>query len=212
MDETLRIIRHLYGEDPDPEDLLRRLEDDPAIARELREMQEVKTLLDRKPNPGPDPAVLDTLTQAAADAAAKRPVSGSTTGADPASDAGDDSESARAPDRASQTPISPAPSRAPSRRSGMSRRLQQAAVIAAAVMLLVLGWWQIQPTAPTSQTTANTQALQDLPPAARDLPEWDEGDDVVRLHRRLEVVNARSAPPSSWNSRSTLVPTESRRP
>jgi len=212
MDETLRIIRHLYGEDPDPEDLLRRLEDDPAIARELREMQEVKTLLDRKPNPSPDPAVLDTLTQAAADAAAGRPVSGSTTGADPASDAGDDSESRRAPDRASRAPTSPAPSRAPARRSGMSRRLQQAAVVAVAVMLLVLGWWQMQPTAPASQTTANTQALQDLPPAARDLPEWDEGDDVVRLHRRLEVVNARSAPPSSWNSRSTLVPTESRRP
>lgn len=207
MDETLRIIRHLYGEEPDPDDLLRRLEDDPAVARELREMQEVKTLLDRKPTASPNPAVLDTLTQAAADAAEGRPVSGSTTLSDSASTSAGDSEPARAPDRASR-----APSRAPSRRSGMSRRLQQAAVVAAAVLLLVLGWWQIQPTAPTSQTTANTQALQDLPPAVRDLPEWDEGDDVVRLHRRLEVVNARSAPPSSWNSRSTVVPAESRRP
>ncbi|NBC87134.1 MAG: hypothetical protein GVY25_13170 [Bacteroidetes bacterium] len=189
MDETLRIVRHLYGEEPDPEDLRRRLRNDPALAREHDELAEVKELLDRKSTARPDASVLDSITEAAA--AAAEPT------ASPAPAARRDRQPVGRSDRSSST---------------LSRRLQQASLAAALVLVAALGWWQLDTEEPASTAPVSAQTESQLPPAARDLPEWDEGDDVVRLHRRLEVVNARSAPPTSWNDRSGLIPAQSTRP
>lgn len=193
MDETLRIVRHLYGEEPDPEALKRRLTEDPALAREHDELAQVKAMLDEKPPSRPDASVLDAITAAAADAAGSEP-------------------SGR-PSRADREPVARTDDRAQPSGSRLSRRLQQASLVAAAVLIAALGWWQLDDTtSSTSTEPIRAQTEQQLPPAARDLPDWDEGDDVVRLHRQLQVVNARSAPPSSWNGRSAVIPAQSSRP
>ncbi|PEN14191.1 hypothetical protein CRI94_03890 [Longibacter salinarum] len=191
MDETLRIIRHLYGEEPDPQDLQRAMKEDPALAREYNDLAEVKTLLDKKEPARPDASVLDAITEAAADASASHEVS--------------------------DTPDRPRVDREPVSggdrdRSRISRRLQQAGVAAAVLLLVAIGWWQIDMDDSASSVQISAQTERQLPAANRDLPDWDEGDDVVRLHRRLEVVNARSASPTSWNDRPDLIPTQSRRP
>lgn len=203
MNETLRIVRHLYGEEPDAEDLERRVRADPSLAQELDEMREVKAMLDKKSPQRPDASVIDAIVAEAAHAASDA------SRTDPS---GTDNASFSRADR------SPEPSesreRSAQRRSGLSRRLQQASLAAALILVAALGVWQFQPADDASPVRAQTdqQLERQLPPAVRDLPDWDEGDDVVRLHRRLEVVNARSAPSPSWNDSPGLIPVQSTRP
>lgn len=195
MDETLRIYRHLYGEEPDADDFERRIREMPDLARELDSMREVKAMLDEKPPQRPDASVVDAIVAEAARAASdSRPSRPSRPEASPRSDR------SRAERSAAQ-------------RSGVSRRLQQVGLAAALVLVAAIGIWQYQ-TAPNTESTAPISAdiEQQLPPAARDLPDWDEGDDVVRLHRRLEVVNARSASSSSWSGQPAVIPAQSQRP
>jgi hypothetical protein len=202
MDETLRIYRHLYGEEPDADDFERRIRETPDLARELDSMREVKAMLDEKPPQRPDASVVDAIVAEAARAASDNAPSPSTKTA--------------SPDRAARDQVSrdhASRDRSASQRSGLSRRLQQVGLAAALILFAAIGIWQYQ-TAPNTESTAPISAdvNQQLPPAARDLPDWDEGDDVVRLHRRLEVVNARSASPSSWSSRPAIISAQSQRP
>jgi hypothetical protein len=203
MDETLRIVRHLYGEEPDADDFERRVRETPDLARELDSLREVKALLDEKPPQRPDASVVNAVVAEAARAASNSPVSNS-----PASSP---APAART-DRTSRDRT--AGDRSASQRSGLSRRLQQVGLAAALILVAALGLWQFQtpPTDADSSARISAEIEQQLPPAARDLPDWDEGDDVVRLHRRLEVVNARSASPSSWSSQPAMIPAQSQRP
>lgn len=193
MDETLRIVRHLYGEEPDADDFERRIREQPDLARELDSMREVKDLLDAKPPQRPDASVVDAIVAEAARAASDT-----------------DSSRSASPDRTDRAPSD----RSASQRSGLSRRLQQAGLAAALILVAALGLWQFQSssTSDDSATGISAEVEQQLPPATRDLPEWDEGDDVVRLHQRLEVVNARSASTSSWSSQPAIIPAQSQRP
>lgn len=207
MDETLRIVRHLYGEEPDADDFERRLRDTPELARELDSLREVKALLDEKPPQRPNASVVDAIVAEAA-----RATSDSATSTPASSDHTSKAAPAARTDRASRDR---APRDRPAtQRSGLSRRLQQAGLATALILVAALGLWQFQSTPTDADSTARISAEMEeqLPPAARDLPDWDEGDDVVRLHRRLEVVNARSASPSSWSSQPAVIPAQSQRP
>ncbi len=65
MDETLRIVHHLYGEDTDPADLRRLLEDE-ALRQEYEALSEVKFHLDHRKRARPDAQVIDRIVAAAA--------------------------------------------------------------------------------------------------------------------------------------------------
>ena len=216
MNETLRIVRHLYGEEPNADDLEQRLREDPGLAQELDEMREVKAMLDKKSSQRPDASVIDAIVAEAARATSDRTASDAS-GTDSLADRSPEPRTPR--DRpARERPIDEhsADERPAQRRSKFSRRLQQASLAAALILVAALGVWQFQsqPADDTSAVRAQTdqQLERQLPPAVRDLPDWDEGDDVVRLHRRLEVVNARSAPSPSWNDSPGFIPAQSRRP
>lgn len=205
MEETLRIIRQLYDEESDEGDLERRLDRDPALRHEREALREVKAHLDRRTPERPSPSTIDDIVAHAGEAA--RRSRASTNGA------------------ADREAVSPGARRdrkaSPGSRS-ISRRLQAVAGVLGLVLVTALGWWQIAPDAPEALRSPSAEATapngiaprsaDGLPPAVRDLPDWDEGDDVVRLHRRLEVVNARSRPPSAWDDRPALVPADQVRP
>jgi len=207
MDETLRIVRHLYGEEPDADDFERRVRETPNLARELDSLREVKALLDEKPPQRPDASVVDTIVAEAARAASNNAATDNAS-----SDLAPAATPAARTDRAPRDRT--AGDRSASQRSGLSRRLQRVGLAAALILVAALGLWQFQSpsTDADSATRISAEMEQQLPPAARDLPDWDEGDDVVRLHRRLEVVNARSASPSSWSSQPAMIPAQSQRP
>jgi aspartyl/asparaginyl-tRNA synthetase len=125
----------------------------------------VKQVLDRRSTPSPDPVVVDRVVEHAAEAARE-----------------DDARSPM-PDRAARAP-----------QRGWGRRVQTAS--AALVLLLVvgLGWWQLRPAGTTGETSAPQAATSgsEQVQEADAVPEWDDRDEVVRLHRRIEVLRTRS--------------------
>jgi hypothetical protein len=174
MDDRHRLLQHLYGERPLSERLARRLDTDPDLRREYEGMRDTKAALDRRPAAGPDPDAVDRVLQASR----SRP--------DPRPD-----------DR---------PPRRPDRRA-LRRRLPVAAGLA---VLLAAAWiWSLGPAGPapapppaesvavsypSAGLTAPSQPAVASGPA---VPTWDRGAEVVRLHRRLNLVRARSAP-AEW--------------
>lgn len=214
MDETLRIIRQLYDEESDEGDLERRLDRDPALRREREALREVKAHLDRRTPERPSPSTIDDVVAHAGEAARRShasPIAADPNAADP-----------NAADREAVHPDARRDRKASPGSRSISRRLQAVAGVLGVVLVTALGWWQIAPNAPDTLRSPSAEATapngiaprnaDGLPPAVRDLPDWDEGDDVVRLHRRLEVVNARSRPPSAWDDRPALVPADQVRP
>lgn len=204
MDETLRIIRHLYDEesDGDARDALeRRLSEDKALRREYDVLRSTKDALDRRPADGPDPDVVDRIVAAAADASRRSDRVTS-----------DSSHNGRVPGARDDR----SPRRSDARRAAdasaeasWTRRLRWGAATLAVVLAVSIGWWTGGPTASEwSASTAETPSAASAPASqeraadaraeSADLPAWDEGDEVVRLHRRIELVQARSAP-SQWN-------------
>jgi len=175
MDDTLYLIQSLYGEDVDDPDLARRVAEDEALRDEYERLRQTKEALDRRSSPSPDPAVVDRVVDHAATAARE-------------AGAGDASNGP-APDR---------PARTPSR--SQDRRLQGASAALAVILVLGLGWWQLGPGAPDgSSATANESTPQQVESAAGgaqaqsdEIPEWDDRQEVVRLHRRVEMLRSRS--------------------
>jgi len=176
MDDTLRFIQSLYDEDVDDADLGRRVADDDALREECERLRQTKEALDRRSTPSPDPAVVDCVVDHAATAARG-------------------TDSGASPDRAA----SDRPARPPTRPH--SRRLQGASAVLAVVLLLGLGWWQLRPSGPdASGATASDPAPQQAEsvPAgggqaqSDEIPEWDDRQEVVRLHRRVEMLRSRS--------------------
>jgi hypothetical protein len=171
MDDSLRIIQYLYGEDVDDPDFPRRVAEDEELRREFDRLQETKDALDRRSLPSPDATVVDRVVDRAAEAAR---------------DEGPD----RAPDRTA---------RAPERR--WTRRLQNAGAALALLLALGIGWWYVPDADAPAETTAqnstaqqaqSTPAAAETDQAADQLPEWDDSDEVVRLHQRIELLQTQS--------------------
>jgi hypothetical protein len=171
MDDSLRIIQYLYGDEVDDPDFPRRVAENDELRREFDQLQDTKAALDRRSPPSPDPDVVDRVVDRAAEAA--RP-------AEPTE---------RAPDRTA---------RAPNR--SWTRRLQNAGAAAALLLALGIGWWYApSDSGPAANPAASASAAQQADAAtassAQDeesLPEWDDRDEVVRLHRRIEALQTQS--------------------
>lgn len=205
MDESLRLIEYLYDEVSveDAEAIERRLADDDTLRSEFEELRAAKTELDRRAaqrsSASPDPLVVDQVVAAAGEAARAR---------------GTDRNRPARGRRTDRDAREGTPS--------LARRLQLASAALAVVLLVGVGWWQwTGEQVPAAGTTANGPALEQMldratqgaDPARRldgtalqgtaqrtaQVPEWDEGDEVVRLHRRIELLQSRSTP-TQWNA------------
>lgn len=186
MDNELRLIQYLYGEEERPEDVERLLAADEALRAEYRRLHAVKEQLDARSPSRPDAAVVDEVVNAAAKAAPA-----------PAS--------SRRADRPRRDREPAAPQRTP-----WHRVLRVTAALAVLLVGVSIGVWQweggvLAPSAssdPAASTSATADTRNEAAPAATSdeasIPDWDEADDVVRLHRHIETLQARSSP-SSWD-------------
>lgn len=172
MDDTLRILQYVYEEEVDDPSFVRRVDEDDELRREYERLRETKQVLDRRSPPSPDPAVVDRVVERAADAAREHGANGPM------------------PDRAARSP-----------ERGWSRRLQTAGAALTLLLVVGLGWWQLRPdgTTPTSATgEAPTSQAEAAAPGSEQVqeadavPEWDDREEVVRLHRGIEVLRTRS--------------------
>lgn len=181
MDDTLRLIRYLYGEDVDGSELERRLAEDDELRREYERLRDVKQSLDRRPSQRPDSEVVDRVVREARTAAVPSSVGG----------AGSDREP-RAPDRS------------------WNRRLQAVTAGLALVLVLGLAWWRLPADPTTSESAPQTaqRAIERAPASSDDatlddVPAWDDSEELIRIHRNIERLQARSEP-SSWGTLQTV--------
>jgi len=180
MDDRLRLIQYLYGEEVDESALARRLFEDEDLCREYERLSATKRTLDDRPARQPDPAVVDQVVNKARTAA-----------------------------QSSGSPTEDRPARAPSR--PWTRRLQTVSAGLALVLLIGLGWWQgggmvDDPVAESANSNALSGPPQQAPttadtrPSDADaIPAWDDGEELIRIQRRIERLQARSAP-DRWGS------------
>ncbi len=212
MDETLHILHHLYGEETDPAELRRLLEDE-ALREEYEALSEVKFHLDHRKRARPDAQVIDRIV--AAVATPQRGVS-----------------ARKRHDRAAR----------PGRATRRFRAIGAVSAVLAVVLAVGIGLDQFQSfipsasqsdavmeapaaekvesfarevpaTAGTRQPLAlrleeNRAARPDTPAPAefevgfldddlaeeakKAVPSWDEADELLRVHRRIEMIRARS--------------------
>ena len=180
MDDRLRLIRYLYDEEVDESALARRLSDDPDLYREYEELAATKRALDDRPARQPDAAVVDQVVNEAR------------TAAPPAAPPSEDR-----------------PARAPSH--AWTRRLQPASAALALLLVIGLGWWQgggtsDGPVADSATPGAIDGTSQQAPATAESqtrgadaVPAWDDGEELIRIQRRIDRLQARSAP-DRWGS------------
>lgn len=189
MDDRLRIIQYLYGEDVDDAKIAYRLSEDGDLYREYEQLRRTKKDLDTRPSHQPDPAVVDEVVDTARAAAQESAAS-----------------SQLEEDR---------PARPPSCR--WAGRLQTASAALAMVLLVGLGWWQgaVAPEGTPAISNELTDVTQGTAPAAgqqsntaQAVPAWDDGDELVRIHRRIERLQAQSTP-NRWG---TFQQVDQRRP
>ncbi|MFB6097811.1 MAG: hypothetical protein ABEK84_01595 [Salinibacter sp.] len=188
MDDPLRLIQYLYDEEIDDATFARRLVEDEALYREYEQLRRAKERMEERPARRPDPAVVDDVVEKARAAAQESSVSPRL---------GQD-RSARAPDRA------------------WTRRLQTASAALALVLLVGLGWWQGANRSAESAAGPRPETAQRVTPTASQaerteataVPAWDDSDELVRIHRRIEQIRAHSGP-NSWG---TLQPVNRTRP
>jgi len=184
MDDSLRLIQHLYGEDVDDPAFDHRLTEDDALREEYEQLQETKDALDRRSSPSPAPTVVDDIVEQAADAAKNGPAS---------------SPSDRAANRPAQAP-----------KRAWTQRLQGASAALAVLLIVGLGWWQLRSYSPESSTASTTPSSTkqqsasaatgtEQDPEARSIPEWDDRDEMVRLHQRIQQLRSRSGA-DAWGS------------
>jgi len=181
MDDRLRLIRYLYDEEVDESALARRLSDDKALYREYEELAATKRALDDRPARQPDAAVVDQVV-----------------------------DDARTAARSPAAPTEDRPARAPSH--AWTRRLQPASAALALLLVIGLGWWQgggmsDGPVADSVTPGAIDASAQQAPATAAEtqtrdadaVPAWDDGDELIRIQRRIDRLQARSAP-DRWGS------------
>lgn len=176
MDKQLQLIAHLYDEANGDCEPLRELLKDPELASEYRALSEARFAVDHGPRVRPDPSVVNAIVRKASVA-----TSGSLARAD----------------------------RAPLRRLGRRHRLVAAGLALAAVVALtvMVRPWDMLPDTRSMPTVAENpfdfavpaeSLLRALPPSAAptatavrsSIPEWDSGDDLRRLSRRIESLQA----------------------
>ncbi len=184
MDNELRLIQYLYGDEERPEDVERLLAADEALRAEYRRLHAVKEQLDARAPSRPDAAVVDEVVNAAAKAALAP-------------------SSSQRVDRPRRDREPAAPQRTP-----WHRVLRVTAALAVLLVGVGVGVWQWEggvlapsaPSDPAASTSATADAQDEAAPSSDEasIPDWDEGDDVVRLHRYIETLQARSSP-SSWD-------------
>lgn len=183
MDDTLRLIRYLYGEEADESEVERRLEKDKELRREYERLRNVKKHLDRRRPCRPDRDVVDRIVQEARTATESS-----------------DAEALDASDRAPRGPD-----------RSWSRRLQAVSAGLALVLVLGLAWWRLpldpgssaQSTQPTAQreVVRTRGAVGEQTPD--DVPAWDDSDELVRIQQNIERLQARSGP-NSWGTLQTV--------
>lgn len=191
MNDRLRLIQYLYDEDDAAAAPERWRGEDASLSREYEALRETKEALDRRPARSPDPEVIDRVV-ARAEAAA---------------------QSASEP--AAPTDRSPAADRPP--RAGEARRMRRLRGVSAAIAVLLMagiGWWAVSGTvggdgpAPGSVVNATTQpAAEGASGDEQAIPAWDDRDEFVRLHSRIERLQTQSQI-ETWDGR--LQPVQSR--
>lgn len=174
MDNELRLIRYLYGEEEHPEEVERLLAADSALRAEYRRLKATKDRLDARSPQRPDAAVVDRIVAAAERSAPTRP-------------------------RTDREPVTR--SRSPQRRVlGVTSIL---AVVLVVVGVGVAQWDGRTFEVPTLETLVDAQSATETQGEVAEeaaLPEWDEpNDDVARLHHYIETLHVRSSP-DSWDS------------
>jgi hypothetical protein len=181
MDDPLRLIRYLYGEDEDESTVARRLSEDEALCREYERLRETKERLDDRPARRPDPAVVDQVVETARSATQRSP--------------------------STARPDGDRPARPPTR--SWTRRLQMVGAALALGLFVGIGWLQLpgpseEPTAGSATGELDATAQQTVPAAADErrrgadtVPAWDESDELIRINRRLEQLQTQSGP-NSW--------------
>lgn len=188
MDDRLRLLQHLYDEDDDPATLRQQLAEEEGLRREYDDLRETKAVLDRAPSHSPHADVVDRVV-ARAEAATQATDSPSA----PSAGRREADRSARAP--------SPE----------WTRRLQGVSAAVAVVLLAGIGWWGVTggldgtggvAETPAPQATAGGQAAQAM-------PEWDDRDELVRIHRRIELLRSQDQM-GSWGG--DLQPVQATRP
>lgn len=192
MDDPLRLIQYLYGEDEDASTVARRLSEDEALYREYERLRETKERLDHRPARRPDPAVVDQVVETARTAAQHSP--------------------------STARPDGDRPARPPTR--SWSRRLQMVGTALALGLLVGIGWFQLPGTSEESAAGSaaderGATAEQTAPATAEErrsatdaVPAWDDSDELIRINRRIERLQTQSGP-DSWG---TLQPVDRRRP
>jgi hypothetical protein len=192
MDDPLRLIQYLYGEDEDESTVARRLSEDEALYREYERLRETKERLDDRPARRPDPAVVDEVVDTARAAA---------------------QSSSPTP-----RPDEDRPARPPTR--SWTRRLQMVGTALALGLFVGVGWWQLPETVDESTAVSAPDGLaptasQSAPATTEErrgstdaVPAWDDSDDLVRINRRIERLQTQSGS-DSWG---TLQSVDRRRP
>lgn len=174
MDDSLRLIQYLYDENVDEAAIARRLSEDEDLYCEYERLRATKERLDERPSRRPDAGVVDRVVEEARTAA---------------------QDASPAPRRHGDRSAHP-PTRT------WNRRLQTASATLALVLLVGLGWWQWPNTSdPSTAVSSPETAQRTTPPPAetRDgrmeqVPAWDDSDELVRIHRRIEQLRAHSTP------------------
>lgn len=183
MDDRLRILRYLYDEDVDDPTFRHRLTEDGSLYREYEQFRQTKEDLDRRPSRRPDPAVVDDVV-----------------------------ETARTAAQESATPSHPTedrPARPPART--WNRRLQMTGAALALVLMVGLGWWQGPGGSENATAVSSPETAQRTAPAAAQsrnleadaVPDWDDSDELVRIHSRIERLQSQSRP-DSWGTLQTV--------
>ena len=189
MDKELRLIRYLYGEDERPEEFEQLLASDQALRTEYRKLKSAKDYLDTRPRQRPNEAVVDRIVAAAGGEAAPAP------------------EPDRPARRSDREPVARA-------RTTWSRVLRVASALAVFLVAVGIGVWQFDGSLSDPATSeavvdaqsATEQSETSLGRAAsqESIPDWDEADDLVRIHHYIETLQARSSP-NSWDSPGAML-------
>lgn len=192
MDDPLRLIRYLYGEDEDDSTIARRLSEDEALYHEYERLRETKERLDDRPARRPDPAVVDHVVETARSATQHSP--------------------------STVRPDGDRPARPPTR--SWTRRLQMVGTALALGLFVGIGWWQLpgaseEPAAGSAADELGATAQQTAPAVAEEqlsstdaVPAWDDSDELIRINRRIERLQTQSGP-DAWG---TLQSVDRRRP
>lgn len=180
MDNELRLIQYLYGEEEHPEEVERLLAADAPLRAEYRRMKATKERLDARPPQRPERATLEGIFAAAA------------------------SHRTPAAPRHDRAPVARS-TRTRRRVLGLTSTL---AVLLVVVSVGVWQWDAdrlLDPTASESVVDAPSasETKQMAASGAADenaLPAWNEADDeLMRLHHYIETLQVRSSP-ERWDS------------